>query len=501
MKKSTKKVVKKTKRTKTAPSGGNGFHDASLYYGDCLDLMTEWVADGRRAGTVDLIYLDPPFNSKVHYNILFGKESGGNGASAQVMAFDDTWIWDEAAKTRLDNLARAPYSHELQRTMDGLHAILGECGMLSYLTYMAERLHYCRRMLKPSGGIYLHCDPTASHYIKILMDTVFGWGEENFRNEIIWHYGGTGNQQYCFPSKHDVIFFYSVGGESRPLNRIEVKAKKTSGWTGKDTKLCDSVWDINTAFNSKDRPYLTGYPTQKPSELLERIIKASSNKGDLILDPFCGCGTTVVAAQRLGRRWCGIDISAFPVELIRARLHDIRGQIYVSGMPRDMEGARLLATKPFEFEKWAIMQIPGMLPNTKQVGEGGVDGRGRLENDIRGAVKPPAARTPLVIAQVTKSPGVNLNKIRALRSSMEEQKALFGVYITLERLTPTPAIRGILADVGRVKQGTSQYPRMQLYSIADYFEGKQPDLPPLATQRLLARGAAKARIQQDDFTF
>ena len=547
MKKSAKKAVKKTKRTKTAPSGGNGFHDASLYYGDCFDLMKEWAADGRRAEAADLIYLDPPFNSKAHYNILFGKgvngNGNGNGASAQVMAFDDTWTWDEAAAERLDALLReSSYPQELKRTVEGLNAILGECGMLSYLTYMAERLHYCRRMLKPSGSIYLHCDPTASHYLKILMDAVFG-RNDNFRNEIVWGYRKWTNIAQKFQQNHDILLFYSKSpppavfnflpdpvppphpryAKGYTTNRVPDKGRRIRQLIvydkenphaeqaiaagnydrvvyqdGYSVKLGDHWTDISI-INSQAKER-TGYPTQKPLSLLMRIIEASSNKGDLILDPFCGCGTTVVAAQKLGRRWCGIDISAFPVELIRARLHDIRGKIYVDGIPRDMKGARLLAKKPFEFEKWAIMQIPGMLPNAKQTGDGGVDGRGRLENDIRGAVKPPAAKTPLVIAQVTKSPGVNLNKIRALRSSMEEQKALFGVYITLERLTPTPAIRGILADAGRVKQGTSQYPRMQLYSIADYFNGEKPNLPPLATQRLLARGASKTSIQQHDLT-
>ena len=470
----------------------DGFHDASLYYGDCLEVIRGWAESGRR-DTVDLIYLDPPFNSKAHYNILFGD---GNGVPAQVIAFRDTWIWNKAAQERLDNLRH--YSAEITRTMDGLHAILGECGMLSYLTYMAERLYYCRAMLKPTGSIYLHCDPTASHYLKILMDVIFGW-RNNFRNEIAWCYrfGATGEKQ--FSRKHDIIFFYTKGA-SWNFNKDAVQRPTRSHWAnqaGISTVTELDWWDI-PSINNNER---IGYPTQKPLTLLERIIRASSNEGDLVLDPFCGCGTTAVAAHGLKRRWCGIDISAFPVELILSRLHDIRGQIYVDGIPRDMKGARLLAEKPFEFEKWAIMKIPGMLPNDKQTGDGGVDGRGWLEDDIAGAVKPPASKTPMVIAQVTKSSGVNLNKIRALRASMEEKKALFGIYITPDSLDPTPSVREIIAAAGVVKKGANEYPRLQLYSIDDFFNGKPPDLPPLATLRMLARGASRTRIQQEGLDY
>ena len=480
----------------------DGFHDASLYYGDCLEVIRGWAESGRR-DTVDLIYLDPPFNSKAHYNILFGD---GNGVPAQVIAFRDTWIWNKAAQERLDNLRH--YSAEITRTMDGLHAILGECGMLSYLTYMAERLYYCRAMLKPSGCIYLHCDPTASHYLKILMDAVFG--RRNFRNEIVWWYSWGVHTAKYWNKKHDIILYYAKDANKTAFDGSRARVPYRSGsvmttdpkWNKKynpEGKLPEDVFDIPTInAMSKER---TGYPTQKPLALLERIIRASSNEGDLVLDPFCGCGTTAVAAHQLKRRWCGIDISAFPVELILSRLHDIRGQIYVDGIPRDMKGARLLAEKPFEFEKWAIMKIPGMLPNDKQTGDGGVDGRGWLEDDIAGAVKPPASKTPMVIAQVTKSSGVNLNKIRALRASMEEKKALFGIYITPDSLDPTPSVREIIIAAGVVKKGANEYPRLQLYSIDDFFNGKTPDLPPLATLRMLARGASRTRIQQEGLDY
>ena len=500
-----KKPAKKTQQAvRRSALPKDGFHDASLYYGDCFDVMKKWVESGQ-CEVADLIYLDPPFNSKAHYNILFGT---GNGQPAQVIAFEDTWTWNEAAQERLDNLKRPPYSSEVIETINGLHAILGECGMLSYLTYMAERLHYCRLMLKSSGGIYLHCDPTASHYLKILMDAIFG--RRNFQNEIVWWYSWGLHTPKQWNKKHDIILYYAKDANQIFFDGAQVRVPYRPGsgmttdprWNKKYNpagKLPEDVFDIPTINGmSKER---IGYPTQKPLALLDRIIKGSTKQGDFVLDPFCGCGTTAVAAHKLKRRWCGIDLSAFPVELIRARLHDIRDLIHVDGIPRDMKGARLLAKKPFEFEKWAIMSIPGMLPNTKQTSDGAVDGRGWLENDISGAVKPPASKSPMVIAQVTKSPSTDLNKIRALHSSMMEKKALFGIYITLERLSLTPSIQKIITTAGSVKKGANQYPCLQLYSVADFFDGKKPDLPPLATLRVLARGASRTSIKQERFDY
>ncbi|MGI9297918.1 MAG: DNA-methyltransferase [Gammaproteobacteria bacterium] len=480
-------------------------HGKSLVYGDCMDIMDRWLAEGH-GGKVDLIYLDPPFNSKAKYNVLYGKEPA-NGAQAQVVAFTDTWEWGGGAAERMGDLSRN-YSDAIKRTMDGLHAMLGESGMLSYLSYMAQRLDRCRQMLAKTGNIYLHCDPTASHYLKALMDAIFG--ARNFRNEIIWHYATGGASEWHYAKKHDVILFYSKGDEYyfgshkvRVPRTPEVLRRIASGVSGATrattaTKLpMDVFTDIN-ALNAMASER-TGYPTQKPVALLERIINASSEKGDLVLDPFCGCGTTVVAANGLNRKWAGIDISAFPVELIsRARLHDIRGQIHVEGIPHDMKGARLMAQKPFEFEKWAIALTPGLNPNEQQTADGGVDGRGWLERDIPGAVKPPAMKTPLVIAQVTKSPGADLNKIRALHSSMKEKHALFGVYITLKKIDPTPSIRKIIAAAGRVKDREREYQRLQLWSVEEYFTGREAKLPPLTTQRIFARGAKGAKIIQRD---
>ena len=479
-------------------------HGKSLVYGDCMEVIDRWLAEGH-GGKANLIYLDPPFNSNADYGVLFGKESETE-MNPLVVAFRDTWIWGAPAAERMDDLSRN-YSDAIKRAMDGLHALLGESGMLSYLSYMAQRLHRCREMLADTGSVYLHCDPTAGHYLKVLMDAIFG--AKNFRNEIVWCYTGPSKAIMDFPKKHDTILRYAKS-DDWIFNADAVKVpyiKRDTGRTAgifkkravlrESGKIPETWWSKFSPVGRIKRERL-GYPTQKPLALLRRIILASSKPGDLVLDPFCGCGTTAVAANELKRKWAGIDISAFPVELIRARLHDIRKQIYVEGLPRDMKGARLLAQKPFEFEKWAIALIPGLLPNEKQTADGGIDGRGWLERDIDGAPKPPAAKTPLIIAQVTISPGANINKIRALANSMREKSALFGVYITPEKTKLTPSVRQILAAAGTVKEGARQYPRLQLWSVEDYFANRIADLPALKTPRIQARGAAKSGASQGD---
>ncbi len=494
---------------KVSISDTGPFMGASLYYGDCLGLMDEWVEHGY-ACAVDLIYLDPPFNSKSNYNILFGES---NGVSAQVMAFEDTWTWDDKAEVRLEDLDRGKYPDKLKNALKGLQAILGKVGMLAYLTYMAQRLQYCWFMMKDTGTIYLHCDPTASHYLKILMDSVFG--ADNFRNEIVWcctepSEAEPSKAEKNFSKKHDIILRYTKSNVWT-FNGDAVKipyVRRTTGNTGgifnesatlrESGKIPESWWSKFPTVGQISSARV-GYLTQKPVALLKRIIASSSNKGDVVLDPFCGCGTSVAVANAIGRRWCGIDISAFSVELIRFRLHDVRDKIKVNGIPRDMAAARMLAEKPFEFEKWAVMQIPGLLPNTKQTGDGGVDGRGWLENDIKGAIKPLKAKTPAVIVQVTKSAAVNLNRIRALAHSMEATNALFGVYLTLKKLNITPDIREIITNTGSVEVGTRRYQRLQLYSISEFFEGKKVDLPPLSTQRALSLGGDGAKIAQGKF--
>ena len=461
----------------------------TLYYGDCLDWMSQWPDR-----SVELVYLDPPFNSNADYNILFAKadESG----EAQYRAFADTWTWDSAAAERYNRieggLARAS-----RRTTVGLYDILGPSGMMAYLTYMAERLEHIRRLLKPSGSVYLHCDPAAGHYLKILMDGIFGAG--SFRNEIIWRIGwvsGYKTQKQGWIRNHDTILYYLRGDAARrkfnkeyipyPSDYVRRDGKKPTGkgipvedtWNCSNADILDSI--MIKSFSAEK----LGYPTQKPRALLERIVKASSDEGDVILDPFCGCGTTVDAVRRIGkRRWIGIDISAFAIDLIREkRLKD--RNVPVRGIPFDLASARGLAReRPFDFETWAVTRLPGFLPNTRQRGDGGVDGRGIM------AMKPDNHDSAIALAQV-KGGRFGLEQFRAFKSAIERDKAALGCFITLDRAT-SPSARREAAAMGDIEIQASRYPRMQLWSIEEYFDSRMPDLPVMKnpyTGKALAQG-------------
>ena len=428
----------------------------SLYYGDCLEVMRNWPA-----GTFDLVYLDPPFNSKANYNILFG--SRGTGANRpQVLAFEDTWHWDDKAAERVAAIGRATL-HPAHQAIAGLHAILGECGMLAYVSYMANRLAEIKRVLKETGSIYLHCDPTASHYLKIVMDAVFG--QRNFRNEIVWKYGLGGSSKRLWSRKHDVILFYTVSNEwyfDKPQERA------TSVRMAGEMKGVVDVWDIPSINNmSKER---LGYPTQKPLALLERVVKASSSDGALVLDPFCGCGTTIDAAKRLGRNWVGIDISPFAIDLVKyRRLRD--RSVPVHGVPVDIASAQAMATEtPFEFEKWAVSRIPGIVPNSKQVGDRGIDGRGRVYESTNAH--------GLVLVQI-KGGRFNLSHLRDFLHTVQREEAELGIFVTVDKVTSRDA-RAETQQMGTVRMGAKIYPKVQLWSIAEHFDDREPKLPPLA---------------------
>ena len=476
----------------------------TLYYGDCLDWMREWEAN-----CVDLIYLDPPFNSNANYNVLFG--TAGNG-KAQYRAFNDTWHWDEAAAERYTSFEKAS-GRRAHGAIVGLRHIYGRSGMLAYLTYMAERLEEMRRILKPTGSIYLHCDPTASHALKMLMDAIFG--RANFRNEIVWFYRRWAAAAKRFQSMHDIILFYAQSDDST-FNRLYVKTSATRapmkrgyntnsyvdsagrrkrqiivedadayGKAVKNHKINPSDYDRvvhrkNTgtpAFDVFEIPILNsqakerlGYPTQKPLALLDRIIKASSNEGDIVLDPFCGCGTAMQAAANLKRRWAGIDISSFAIDLVRDRMDG--ETIPIEGIPADFASARKLATeKPFNFESWAIMRLPGFAPNIKQVADGGVDGRGRLFE------KPDDWDSDLALAQVKKT--YSARALREFIGVVNDAKAAIGCFITLDRVDVSDA-RARAREQGKALVRGLEYPRMNLWSIAEYFDNRLLQLPPMA---------------------
>ena len=472
----------------------------ALYYGDCRDWMARWPDR-----SVDLIYLDPPFNSNAGYNVLFSGDGDSGERAAQFRAFDDTWRWDEAAEERYEAFERAD-PRPARQVVLGLRTALGPSGMLAYLAYMAERLEEMRRLLKPTGSIYLHCNQTAGHYLKILMDGVFGG--ENFIAEIVWNYGtpSGGRAGGRKPVKtHDVLLAYAREPSRHVYNRLHTpygdkyvrdwfrhededgRKYQTRSRKGKIVRQyldespgipLSTVWgDIMQLygqkgwFPKKDDENL-GYPTQKPLALLERVVETASNPGDVVLDPFCGCGTAIDAARRLGRRWIGVDISAFAIDLIREkRLKDKSIPAY--GLPRDMESARKLAReRPFEFESWAVTRLPGFAPNARKRGDGGVDGRGLL------AFAPDNHESQLALAQV-KGGRFELDRFRAFAGVMARDEAALGCFVTLDPVA-SPSARREAAAMGRLEIQASRYPRMQLWSIAEHFDGRAPRLPPMS---------------------
>ena len=457
----------------------------TLYYGDCLDWMGRWDDQ-----SVDLIYLDPPFNSKADYNILY---SARGGADAQFRAFSDTWAWDEAAADRYAAYEGAParLAHD---AIVGLRRVIGPSGMLAYLTYMAERLEHMQRLLKSTGSIYLHCDPTASHYLKIVMDAIFGYNR--FRRECIWDIAvlsGFKTQARNWIRGHDTVLYYTRSEQftfNRPrqphrpeylarFNKVDDQGRRYFDGRGQPRYLDDvvkkgkavgDVWsDIMSFQQIPTAKEKLGYPTQKPLSLLERIINASSDRDHLILDPFCGCGTTIEAAQRLGRRWAGIDISSFAIDLIREkRLRD--RTIPTKGIPVDLASARKLAAEqPFNFESWAVTRLPGFAPNMKQVADGGVDGRAVL------AAQPDDYDSRLALAQI-KGGGFHLGALRDFRHVTDRDQAALGCFVTLEPVG-SRAARAEAADAGTITVSGQRYRRMQLWPISDYFDGRLPLLP------------------------
>ncbi|MCH8952333.1 MAG: site-specific DNA-methyltransferase, partial [Proteobacteria bacterium] len=454
-----------------------------LHYGDNLRVLRESVDDA----SVDLIYLDPPFNSNASYNVLF-KGPGGTDSQAQIEAFDDTWHWTESAEEAFSEVLTSGNS-DASEMLRAMRQFLGDNDMMAYLAMMAVRLIELHRVLKPTGSLYLHCDPTASHYLKILLDAVFG--ARNFRNEISWRRSNPkSHASRNFPNCRDIIFRYTKGGEAvfyqiygeHDKNYVD-KAYKYKDDEGRKYRLLPllnpndnrpnltyeflgvtRVWRwtkerMQQAFedgivvqlkpgavpqykkyleDSKGRTITNdwhdiqqisakeelGYPTQKPVALLERIVTASSNPGDLVLDPFCGCGTTVHAAEKLGRRWIGIDITHVAINLIRRRLRDAFEGIEfdVHGVPMDLDGAReLAAADKHQFELWAISLIPNAQPwkRGKKGADRGIDGILYVTGEGR--------KTERCLISVKGGRNVGVAMIRYLVGTMDREKAPMGL--------------------------------------------------------------------------
>ena len=512
-----------------------------LYYGDNLDVLRtrEYFPDE----CVDLIYLDPPFNSNRNYNVLFKSESGAD-SPAQITAFEDTWHWGETAETTYDDLiVHAP--NKVSTAVEALMNLIDRNQMMAYLVMMTARLVELHRVLKPTGSLYLHCDPTASHYLKIVLDAIFG--AEHYRNEIIWHYDGPQRpSRRNFGAKHDVIFRYSktekffadeknIIPESmltdselkkykqddegryfydtpsgdytdQSIQRLDQEGRIRRTKSGKPRvkhflrsdsqgrvyrrKQLHDVWhDIPSIGHAGGKERLS-YPTQKPLKLLERIILASSGERDIVLDPFCGCGTAVAAAHKLNRRWIGIDITHLAISLQKYRLADmfelVSGKDYeVIGEPTTVDGARALAQDSandgrYQFEWWALSLLRAKPVGGKKGSRKGRKGADQgidgiisfFDEDDRGRKKPQK-----VVVQV-KSGAVKSGDIRDLKGTVEREKAAIGVFITLEKPTAAMSKEALAAGYYESPRWGRKYRRLQILTIGDLFGGASVDMPP-----------------------
>ncbi len=563
----------------------------TLFYGDNLEVLQKHVADA----SVDLVYLDPPFNSNRDYNVLF-KEQSGDYSPAQIKAFGDTWKWANAALD-WENFAEICPVPRVIELMTGFVNTLGKNDVTAYLVMMAPRLYHLHRVLKPTGSLYLHCDPTASHYLKLLLDATFG--PQNFRNEIIWKRTNAHGGSKRWGPVHDVILFYSRSnaytwhktfedysgtyvedfyrfsddngqyrlvtltgagtrtGDSgkpwrgvdptnvgrhwavplKPLYNIleEVAASKLTTqekldllddngliyWPPKGTTpqykryldenpgvpIQDTINDIQPI--SAHAAERLGYPTQKPLALLERIIHASSNPGDVVLDPFCGCGTAIVAAQALDRHWIGIDVTPIATSLIIARLDDrfrIKNQntikagdpdyaraFAVEGLPTDVGGAReMFRADHKKFEMWAVGLVPAT-PQEKKGADQGIDGLKYFHDGGKSASK--------AIVQV-KGGGTGARDVRDLVGTMAREKAALGLFICLE--TPTQPMRDEAVNAGFYQPpiGGRKVARVQIRTVAELLNGQGFDLPFtsqtfMPTARDVAAAAGQGGLEMD----
>ena len=460
----------------------------TLIRGDNLEEMRKFPD-----ACIDLIATDPPFNSKRDYFVPY-RDERGQQPDALVKAFTDTWAWGDAAEDTCKSLI-VEEGGQIGATIQGLQQFLNETPMMAYLVMMAARIVEMHRLLKDTGALYLHCDPSASHYLKIILDAVFGAG--NFRNEIVWCYRGGGVPKSDFSRKHDIIFRYSktknmtfnVDDIRFPYSqesqeRLKYRAKAFRGDKVYDNydmnekgKHPEDWWVMQPIMpSSKER---TGYPTQKPLALYERIIKASSNKADIVLDPFCGCGTTLMAAEKQDRQWIGIDLTYLATGAVKMQIEkffpNLRDNVIVTGTPEDADTALVLARGDSAgFEEWCVTHVLKFKSNAKKIADGGIDGSYTFPI---GKVKGKQAYGKMV-AQV-KGGGYTLSQIRDFRTAMQNAKADLGVFVVTRKPT-----RGMLDEVRRagsyqIDAGgfTVSMPCLQIYEIQDYFSGLLPKLP------------------------
>lgn len=523
-----------------------------LYCGDNLDILRRYIKDE----SVDLIYLDPPFKSEQDYNILFAEQNGSR-AAAQIKAFEDTWRWDQASAAAYQEVVEAGPAR-VSQVMQGFRTFLGASDMMAYLAMMAPRLVELRRVLKPTGSVYLHCDPTASHYLKILMDAVLG--AVNFKNEIIWKRTSAHSDSGTCGSTHDVLLYYTktdtfvwnrqfqayderyveshyryVDSSGRRYRTDNLTAGGLAGggyeyeWHGvKKVWRCpkermaelerqgrirytrtgtaeyiryldempgvplQDVWTDIAPINPQAKERL-GYPTQKPEALLERIVRASSNEGDAVLDPFCGCGTAVAVAERLKRRWIGIDITHLAVALMKHRLRDAfarKVKYKVVGEPVSLPDAKTLAQNdPYQFQWWALGLVGARPVEQRKGPDKGIDGRLYFHDETDRK----KAKTKQIILSV-KSGRVSVRDIRDLRGVVEREKARIGVLISMQK--PTKAMRAEAASAGFYRSPWGKHATLQILTIGQLLKGKTIDYPDIPGVNVTFKKAPKVKSKK-----
>jgi len=531
----------------------------TLYFGDNLNILKDYIPDN----SIDLIYLDPPFNSNRAYNVIF-QDKTGKKAAAQIQAFEDTWSWTEETQAIYDEMLGGDYPIELKEMLQAFREYMGPTNLMAYITMMAIRLFELNRVLKETGSLFLHCDPTAGHYLKILLDQVFGI--KSFKNEIIWRRSQPKGHAYSrFPSAHDIIFFYSKGKSSffntQYIAYDPEYVKKFYKYVDNDTGRRYRLGDLTNP--NKDRPNLTyefppgsgvirvwrwtkdrmlkawkdgrvilpgkgkvvaykryldemegaivtdfwddiehlhgshaetlGYPTQKPLALLERIINSSSEEGSIVLDPFCGCGTTIAAAEKLNRKWIGIDITYLAIALIKKRIveHFPDCRFDIVGEPRSTEDARaLFKQSPFQFESWAVSFIGGQPYKSMGGGDTGIDGFMYFQDYKNKFHK--------IIIEV-KGGKYQPRDIRALARVMERESAPLGVLIALH--PPTQGMKREATTMGKwVLPGhDKEFPILQIVTIDDLFSGKNLNLPDIRPTLKQAKQVLRKKQQRDLF--
>lgn len=518
----------------------------TLFYGDNLPILRDYIP----AESIDLIYLDPPFNSQRTYNVLFKHESGRE-AEAQIAAFEDTWHWNQSAQDTYIELTTQATDNVAQMVA-ALYNFIGPSQMMAYLVMMAARLVELHRILKLTGSLYLHCDSTASHYLKIVLDTIFG--PDRFVNEVIWKRTSSHNDAKRFADLHDCILYYARG--SKPIwnpqylahnetyikshyNRTDDQGRRYRldniirsasmgerpnlayeykgytprwGWRVNQQKLealdaagrlswsksgtpylvrfldemsgttMPSIWDDIPPINSQAAERL-GYPTQKPLALLERIVQASSNPGDIILDPFCGCGTTIAAAQKLGRRWIGIDITHLSIALQKYRLKDAfdlqAGTDYhVIGEPVSLDSARQLAQDDrFQFQWWALSLIQARPQGGDADSKKGKKGADKGIDGVISFIDDHTNRPKRILVQV-KSGKVSSRDIRDLVGTLDREKAAMGIFLTLEEPTRDMRTEAIAAGYYNSPGWNQNYPKVQILTVGELLRGAKVNMPP-----------------------